>query len=63
MALALALWVGGSFVLSWWTNLQLDSTYGMPRTFQTDQVVGHSDSTDHPTHFIALNLHARITIF
>jgi hypothetical protein len=62
MLIALALWVGGSFVLSWWTNHQLDSTYGMPRTFQTDQVVGHSDSTDHPTHFVAINLNAHITI-
>ena len=63
MVLALALWVGGSLVLSWWTNHQLDTTYGMPRTFQTDQVVGHSDSTDHPTHFVAINLNSHITIF
>jgi hypothetical protein len=42
----LALWVLGSYALSWWQNHQLDSTYGMPRTYQTDQVVGHSDSTD-----------------
>ena len=63
MVLALALWVGGSLVLSWWTNHQLDTTYGMPRTFQSDQVVGHSDSTDHPTHFVAINLNSHITIF
>jgi hypothetical protein len=58
----LALWVLGSYTLSWWTNHQIDSLYGMPRTYQTNQVVGHSDSTDHPTHFIAINLNARITI-
>ena len=62
MVLALCLWIGASYVLSWWTNHQLDSEYGMPRTFQTDQVVGHMDSTDHPTHFIAINLHSKITI-
>jgi hypothetical protein len=62
MILMLALWVLGSYALSWWQNRQLDSIYGMPRTFQTDQVVGHSDSTGHPTHFIAVNLNSRITI-
>jgi hypothetical protein len=62
MLTMLGLWVGSSALLNWWSNHQLDSTYGMPRTYQTDQVVGHSDSTDHPTHFIAVNLNARITI-
>ncbi len=62
MIAALALWVAGSYVLTWWTNHQLDATYGIPRTFQTDQLVGHADSTDHPTHFVAINLNARITI-
>ncbi len=62
MILMLALWVLGSFALSWWNNHQLDVVYGMPRTYQTDQVVGHSDSTSHPTHFIAVNLHSKITI-
>jgi hypothetical protein len=62
MILMLALWVLGSYALSWWQNHQLDSTYGMPRTYQTDQVVGHSDSIGHPTHFIAINLNSRITI-
>jgi hypothetical protein len=62
MLLMLALWVLGSYAVSWWQNHQLDSTYGMPRTFQTDQVVGHGDSAQHPTHFIAINLNSRITI-
>jgi hypothetical protein len=30
MILMLALWVLGSYALSWWQNHQLDSTYGMP---------------------------------
>ncbi len=58
----LLLWAGSSAFLTWWSNHQLDSVYGMPRTFQTGQVVGHSDSTDHPTHFVAINLNSRITI-
>src|SRR5438128_1617782 len=62
MMFALALWVVASYMLSWWSNHQLDSIYGNPRTYQTDQVVGHADSTDHPTHFIAINLHAHVTI-
>src|SRR6266699_7190448 len=45
MILMLALWVLGSNALAWWQNHQLDSTFGMPRTYQTDQVVGHTDST------------------
>jgi hypothetical protein len=62
MLLMIGLWVGGSAVMSWWSNYQLDSTYGNPRTFQTDQVVGHGDSATHPTHFIALNLNSHVTI-
>lgn len=62
MILMLALWVGCSAVLNWWYTHQLDSTYGFPRTYQADQVVGHADSIDHPTHFVAINLHSRITI-
>ena len=33
MVLMLALWVLGSYALSWWQNHQLDSIYGMPRTY------------------------------
>jgi len=62
MILALLLWMAASETLAWWSNHQIDSTYGMPRTYQTDQVVGHGDSTEHPTHFIAINLNAHITI-
>ena len=62
MLLALGLWVGASQALAWWNNHQLDSTYGMPRTYQVDQVVGHGDSAAHPTHFIFLNLNGHIDI-
>jgi hypothetical protein len=62
MLTMLILWTGAAAALSWWNNHQLDSTYGRPRTYQTDQVVGHADSTDHPTHFVAINLNSHIII-
>jgi hypothetical protein len=58
MLFMLALWVGFQMLGNWWNN----HVYGNPLTYQTDQVVGHSDSTDHPTHFIAINLNSRVTI-
>ena len=62
MLTMLGLWAGSSLLINWWNNHQLDATYGMPRTYQTDQVVGHDDSAEHPTHLIAINLKARIII-
>lgn len=47
---------------AWWNDHQLYATYGFPRTYQTDAVVGHSDGPDHPTHFIFLNLNAHVLI-
>jgi len=37
-------------------------TYGYPRTFQMNAVVGHADSAESPSHFIAINLNRRIEI-
>lgn len=39
-----------------------DSTYGNPRTYQTDAVVGHNDSALHPSHFIFENLNGHVLI-
>ena len=58
MLFMLALFVGLQLLGNWWNN----HVYGNPLTYQTDQVVGHGDSTDHPTHFIAINLNSRVTI-
>lgn len=58
MVFMLALFVGFQMLGNWWNN----HVYGNPLTYQTDQVVGHSDSTDHPTHFVAINLNSRVTI-
>jgi hypothetical protein len=62
MIAMLALWVGLQMLGSWWTAHQLDATYGYPRTYQVDETVGHADSTDHPTHFIFINLKGRVVI-
>jgi hypothetical protein len=47
---------------SWWRIRQDDMTYGRPRTFQMDAVVGHSDSASNPSHFIFLNLNRHVEI-
>lgn len=63
MLAALALWALGATALTWGTNEYNNILYGYPRTFQTDAVVGHNDSTRSPSHFIAENLHGQIIIF
>ncbi len=63
MIAALALWVLGSSLLAWGTAKYNDITYGNPRTFQTDAVVGHGgDSLAQPSHFVAMNLHGQVII-
>ena len=48
---------------SMWQAHQLDTQYGMPRTYQIDAVVGHNgDNAAHPSHFTFENLHAKIII-
>ncbi len=47
---------------SWWITYQNDLHYGRPRTSQLDAVVGHYDSSAHPTHFIFLNLNRHVEI-
>lgn len=47
---------------SWWQIHQDDVTYGRPRTFQIDAVVGHGDSPANPSHFIFLNLNRHVVI-
>ena len=47
---------------NWWERHTDDVTYGFPRTYQTDQFVGHGDSQAHPDHFIALNLNGTIVV-
>jgi hypothetical protein len=62
MIAMLALFVVFQMLGNWWSEHQLDATYGFPRTYQVDQVVGHDDGANHPTHFIFLNLKGRVVI-
>jgi hypothetical protein len=62
MAAMLSLWILGNIALNWWNVTQDDWHYGRPRTFQVDAVVGHSDSSSSPSHFIAMNYHSQIQI-
>ncbi len=52
-----------STIGSWWQVHQDDVTYGRPRTFQIDAVVGHNDSPSNPSHFIFVNLNRHVVIF
>ncbi len=51
-----------SWVANWWQGVQDNIQYGIPRTFQADHYVGLGDSSAHPDHFIALNLHGVIEV-
>jgi hypothetical protein len=63
MIAALILWLAGSAALAWGTQRYYDFRYGMPRTYQTDMVVGHGgDSPLHPSHFIAMNSNGRAIV-
>ena len=55
-------WVLLTMLLNWWQVTQDDWHYGRPRTFQTDVVVGHSDTDANPSHFVAINLQRHIEI-
>ena len=62
LLLMIAGWIAFNDLGSWWQNHQDDVTYGIPRTFQTDAVVGHNDSNSSPSHFIAINLRGQIYV-
>lgn len=56
------LWTGATQLIAWGANEYDTIVYGNPRTFQIDQVVGHHDSPQNPSHFIAVNLRGTVTI-
>jgi hypothetical protein len=62
MMVMLAGWVLLSMAGTWWTNQQSTWRYGYPRTFQTDQNVGHGTANNPTSHFIAENLHGEIIV-
>lgn len=47
---------------AWIQTTKDDLTYGRPRTFNIDAVVGHNDSAANPTHFIAMNLNRHVEV-
>jgi len=62
MIVMLVGWMLLNILLNWWQVTQDDWHYGRPRTFQTDMVVGHNDSTANPSHFVALNLRRHVEV-
>ncbi len=62
MLLMAALFLMMNTLSSWWQVHQDDVTYGRPRTYQVDAVVGHNDSVTNPSHFIFLNLNRHVVI-
>ena len=62
MLLMAALFVMLNTFGSWWQVHQDDVTYGRPRTYQVDAVVGHNDSPGNLSHFLFLNLNRHVVI-
>lgn len=62
MLFMLALWTLVMGVAGWAGSELETLRYGYPRTYQTDQFVGHNESDGIPSHFIAINLHGRIEV-
>ena len=62
MLAMIALFLVLSSATTWAGQKKDDVTYGRPRTFQLDAVVGHHDSVANPSHFIALNLNRHVEV-
>ena len=63
LIIMMAGWFSLSAFTFWWQIHQDDTTYGRPRTYQVDAVVGHNgDDAQHPSHFIAMNLKRHVIV-
>lgn len=62
MTLTLSLVIGFNAFGSWWQRHQEDATYGTPRTYQANAIVGHQDSVNKPSHFIFLNMNGHVIV-
>ena len=62
MLCMLALWTLVMAIAGWLGSTIDNVRYGYPRTYQTDQFVGHNEASGVPSHFIAINLHGRIEV-
>jgi len=58
----LILWTVAMAAANWFGTTLDDVRYGRPRTFQTDQFVGHNETAGMPSHFIAINLNGRVEV-
>lgn len=48
--------------MSWFRERYDDMRYGTTRTHQIQAVVGHGDSPESPSHFIAMNLNRQVVV-
>ena len=62
MMLIILLWAGLSWFTSWIAANQLNATYEYPRVFQADAVVYPGDTSEHPSHYLFLNLQGTVLI-
>lgn len=62
LIVTILLWTGITQVVNWGNNEMNTLKYGEPHTFQIDAIVGHGDSAQRPSHFLALNLRGEVTI-
>ncbi len=63
MLLALMLWTVGSMLVTWASNKLDDFTYGYPRVYQIDAVIGQGgDSSANPTHILFLNNYRKVEV-
>src|SRR5690348_9354239 len=62
MLVLLLLWAGLSWLTSWIAANQLNATYEFPRISQADAVVYPGDTSEHPSHYLFLNLQGTVLI-
>ena len=56
------LWIAITYATIFVQTALNDWHYSRPRTYQTDAVVGHGDSQQNPSHFIAVNLNRHVLV-
>src|SRR5258707_2382718 len=62
LMLTALLWAAANEVLAWGVSALNTLHYGYPRIYQLDAFVGQEDSAQHPSHFVAVNLHGVVSI-
>jgi hypothetical protein len=62
MIVLLVFWAGLGWLTSWIATNQVNATYEFPRVSQADAVVYPGDTSDHPSHYLFLNLNGTVLI-